>query len=386
LHGSFCAGRREKNIFKNSAMNTYLFRLFFVASLAPIIICAQGGSSQNKYYSINDFQSVKKYDIHIHIETEDSNFLKQAEKDNFHLLNINVAGLPSSIEQQQKLTLTAIKKFPALVHYATTFDVKNWDDPKWEAAAIEYLRASFDSGAIAVKVWKNIGMELKDSSGRFIMIDNPRFDSVLNFISKHKITLLSHQGEPKNCWLPLDKMTVSRGKKYFSKHPQYHMYLHPEYPSYDDQINARDQMIAKHPDLKIVCLHLGSLEWDLDEIAKRLDRFPNMAIDVAARMEDLQRTAALNWKKIRDFFIKYQDRILYGTDLTANPGNDGFKIRERAHQKWVDDWKFFVSNEKLTNNDGIDFKGLKLPRQVINKLYAGNARKWIPGVGRIENQ
>jgi hypothetical protein len=63
------------------------------------------------------------------------------------------------------------------------------------------------------------------------MIDDPRLDTVLNFIAQTGITLLSHQGEPKNCWLPIDQMTVEGDKRYFKENPKYRMYLHPEYPS-----------------------------------------------------------------------------------------------------------------------------------------------------------
>ncbi len=66
------------------------------------------------------------------------------------------------------------------------------------------------------------------------------------------------------------------------------MYLHPEFPSYEDQIKARDHMLEKHPDLKFIGAHLGSLEWSADELAKRLDKFPNMVVDMAARISHLQ--------------------------------------------------------------------------------------------------
>ncbi len=274
---------------------------------------------------------------------------------------------------------------PGLVSFASSFEVDKWNDTAWLATTLDYLKHSFDQGAIAVKVWKNIGMELRDKNGKFVMIDDARFDPVLNFIAGNKITLLSHQGEPKNCWLPVEQMTVNGDKEYFTNHPQYHMYLHPEYPSYEDQINARDRMIAKHPDLKIVSVHLASLEWNVDEIAKRLDRFPNMAVDIAARIEHLQYTAATDWQKIRDFFIKYQDRILYGTDIVQDAGQPDTAAASFIHARWMNDWKFFVTDEQLTNGDKKTYKGLRLPRNVVDKIYTTNAEKWIPGIGKREN-
>ena len=151
-------------------------------------------------------------------------------------------------------------------------------------------------------------MAYKDSAGRFIMIDDPKFDPVIEFIIEQEKTVMAHFGEPKNCWLPLDQMTVNNDRNYFKNHPEYHMYLHPEYPCYDDQINARDRFVEKQPDMRFVGAHLGSLEWDVDELAKRLDKFPNMAVDMAARISHLQHQTKLNREKVREFLIRYQDR------------------------------------------------------------------------------
>lgn len=333
----------------------------------------------NEYYAASDFHSTKKYDNHIHIESDNKILLEQAKKDNFRLLNINGDWGPVNVDEQERYALKAIKEYPDLVAYASSFDVKNWNDTEWTKQTLQRLEKSFSNGAVGVKVWKNIGMELKDAQGKFIMIDHPRFDTILDFIEKNNITLLSHQGEPRNCWLPLDQMTVQGDRNYFSEHPQYHMYLHPEYPSYEDQINARDRMLEKHPNLRIVSVHLASLEWDVNEIAKRLDRFPNLAVDIAARIEHLQNTATTDWQKIHDFFIKYQDRIIYGTDFLESENSTQAMAKE-VHDKWINDWKFFVTNEALTNSDKMKYKGLKLPKSVVDKIYAKNIEKWIPAV------
>lgn len=164
------------------------------------------------------------------------------------------------------------------------------------------------------------------------------------------------------------------------------MYKHPEYPSYEDQINARDHMVEKHPDLKVVSVHLASLEWNVDEIAKRLDKYPNMAVDMAARISHLQHQAATDWQKVHDFFIKYQDRLLYGTDIIVRPDEKvtPSEIKEGAHKVWLDDWQFFTTNEPLSNSSQKEYKGLKLPREVVDKIYYHNALKWIPGISKTQ--
>ena len=125
-------------------------------------------------------------------------------------------------------------------------------------------------------------------------------------------------------------MTIKGDKSYFSEHPEYHMYLHPEFPTYEEQVAARDHMLEKHPNLKFVGAHLGSLEWNVDELAARLDKFPNMAVDMAARISHLQYQSTKNWQKVHDFFIKYQDRILYATDIQVNGNESASDIKNKC--------------------------------------------------------
>lgn len=202
-----------------------------------------------------------------------------------------------------------INRNPGTLAYDNTFSLAGWDDSNWQQNQLDYLKESFDKGAIAVKVWKNVGMELRDKNGKFILIGDARFDPIIDYLAKRRIPLLGHLGEPKNAWLPLDQMTIKGNQSYFSKHREYHMYLHPEYPTYDHQINARDRMLEKYPDLRLIGVHLGSLEWSVDELDKRLNKFPNIAVDIAARISGLQYQALTNWKDVRDFFIKYQEGL-----------------------------------------------------------------------------
>lgn len=131
-----------------------------------------------EYYTIDDFVFVEKYDGHLHLNTHGESFVRQSEEDNFKLITINVdvASDFPTVEQQQDFAVQQLKKFPKSVHFASTFSVKNFDEANWLKETIAFLKNSFSAGAIAVKVWKNIGMELKDIDGNFVMIDHPVFD------------------------------------------------------------------------------------------------------------------------------------------------------------------------------------------------------------------
>ena len=336
-------------------------------------------SCDNENYRVEDFNSVKKIDTHTHHNAESTALAEQAEADNFILLAVNV-DVPDYLDlsEQQRLALLQKEKFPEQIEFLSAFTLTNWDSARWAEQTIQQLKTSFEKGALGIKLWKNIGMVYKDASGKFIMADDPKFDRVIQFVIDQNKTVMAHLGEPKNCWLPLEEMTVNNDRDYFKEHPEYHMYLHSECPSYEDQINARDRFVAKHPDMRFVGAHLGSLEWDVKELAKRLDKFPNMAVDMAARIGHLQYQSITNRDEVRNFFINYQDRIIYATDSGISSTSDPEETKKNLHQTWMDDWKFFVTDEVMTTPEvNGSFHGLKLPKTVIDKIYYANAIHWF---------
>jgi predicted TIM-barrel fold metal-dependent hydrolase len=323
-----------------------------------------------------EFASFPKADVHVHLRTFDATFVQQAITDNFRLLSICVRSSSQDyIDEQFERAKYQTQKFPETVAFVTTFSMEEWGTENWQTKTIYKLKQDFDAGAIGVKVWKDIGMTFRDRSGKFIMIDDPVFDPVFDFIASENKIVVAHIGEPKNCWLPLDSMTVNNDRGYFKNHPEYHMYLHPEYPTYDEQIAARDHMLEKHPDLTVIGAHLGSLEWDVDELAKRLDRFPNFAVDMAARICHFQ---VQDRTKVRNFIQKYQDRLLYATDLGQNDDSDPVQLRERLHQTWYADWQYFATDTRLTS-DAVNgsFQGLYLDNTTLKKIYYKNAVSWL---------
>lgn len=332
-------------------------------------------NTQEGYYTLQDYKKVKKFDVHIHVNTAETYFMELAKKDNFQFLVIvddRPFGLPMA--GQQQYAIQHLKNFPELMNFATTFSVKDWDQANWTQTTIASLKQSIAKGARAVKIWKNIGMDLRDKNGKFVMLDHPRLDPVFDYLEKEQIPLIGHNGEPRDCWLPLAEMTFS--KAYYGAHPEYHMFLHPEYPSYDDQIMARDNRLKRNPRLKFVGAHLGSLEWSLDELALRLDKFPQMSVDLS-RMSNLQLHALKNWQKTHDFFIKYQDRLIYGSDKAINSTAQPVEMQKNLHEAWMRDWKFYVSKEKINLAGFGELKGLNLPKEVVDKIYFKNAQKWL---------
>ena len=331
-------------------------------------------------YSMADYDRVVKVDVHMHLHNPSPAFMEAARRQKFKVLTINVdyPDFPP-LDDQQRVAIELAKRFPRDVAWVASFPVDGSDQPGWLAATRQRVAASTKAGAVGVKVWKNIGMGLRNAEGQLVMIDDARFAPLFDDFARHGIPLLGHQGEPHNCWLPLEKMTVNNDREYFKAHPQYHMALHPEMPSWEAQMAARDRMVAAHPGLRFIGVHLASLERDVDELAAFLDRFPTAVVDVAARVGQLQYQSQKDRERVRRFFIKYQDRLMYGSDISQGPEQDGAALAAEAEAVWRMHWRYFNTADSFQVADlDAPVQGLALPRGVVDKLYRLNAQRAFP--------
>ena len=352
-----------------------------VCAVLGLASCAPAAAADPGFYTPEDFARVVKVDAHMHIHGPAEHLMAQAIADNFRILTIDV-DYPDypPIKTQERDAVSLRTRYPGRVAFATTFSVENFQSPTWGADTVRDVAAAVAEGAVGVKIWKNIGMTLRDPDGRYVMPDDPRFTPLLRYLEQHHLVLLGHQAEPLNCWLPPEKMTVRSDREYFEEHPQYYMYRHPEMPSHDFILDARDRMLAAHPDLRFDAVHLASLEWDVDKGAAFLERFPRARVDVAARMVHLEYQAASDPERVRRFLIRYQDRILYGSDDAYGPNDQDASAVADVHQGWVEDWRFLTSADPLHSQDfDATFRGLHLPSVVVDKIYRRNAEKLFPG-------
>jgi predicted TIM-barrel fold metal-dependent hydrolase len=153
------------------------------------------------------------------------------------------------------------------------------------------------------------------------------------------------------------------------------MYGKPGAPVKDAILAARDRVLARYPKLRVVGCHLGSDEDDLERLARRLDAYPNFAVDTAARVRYL---AHANRDQAREFLTRYQDRILYATDFSLRDGSPGAAARslQATHDR---DWQFF-SRGDVMEYAGPRVRGLELPAGVLRKIFRENALRWLPGL------
>lgn len=351
------------------------------ACLLCVRLAVQPAWAASEHYLATDFARVAKIDAHVHANSDELDFLNVAVADGFQLLSINVdypdfPPLPRQAEIAHRLRAVDPRHF----FFATTFSMRGFGTPGWVAETLRGVAAEVAQGALAVKIWKNVGMIERDPSGRLIRLDDARFDPVVRYLLRRRLPLVLHQAEPKNCWLPLDQMTTDNDRSYFREHPEYYMYLHPELPSYESLLSAQDRFVTRYPALSVVGAHLASLEWSVAEVGRFLDTHPRATVDLAARMTQVQFQSRRNLAAVRRFFIRYQDRILYGSDLTAEPRPasavpDGpAAIAAEADAFWRSDWLYLATSDTQYIQDlGADVAGLALPKAVIRKIYHDNA-------------
>jgi hypothetical protein len=329
---------------------------------------------------MRDFPRVEKIDAHMHVHGPADRLVAQAIADHFRILTINVDAPDDPPIREQRLAAISLReRYPGRVAFAATFSVEGFQSPGWSTAVLRDIDAAVAQGAVGVKIWKNIGMALRDADGSYVMPDDLRLEPVIAHLERDHIVLLGHQAEPRNCWLPVERMTVRSDREYFEAHPQYYMYRHPEMPSQETILAARDRMLSAHPGLRFDAVHLASLEWDVDKVAAFLDRFPNASVDVAARMVHLEYQAASHPDKVRRFLIRYQDRVLYGSDDAYGPDDSDPRAVAEVHTDWLNDWRFLVTSDRMHSADfDAGFRGLHLPRAVVDKIYWRSAEALFP--------
>jgi len=358
--------------------------LFFTSCLLTISCCPISvecnAQTLKKFYTASDFKTISKIDSHVHIKSWETAFAEQAKSIKMDFVNIAVHSDDSAeMHLRHETGFHQQEQNPRQFTMIASFPLSGWDTTEWIPDTIDYIDKVKSRGARGLKVWKNIGMEFRDQDGTLIMIDHPRLRPIFDHIDQAGLVLIGHLGEPKNCCLPLEQMAVKNDRNYFERHLEYHMFLHPEMPTYEQQIAARDRMLSQHNNLKFIGAHFGSIEWSVEELGRFLDRFPNASVDTAARIGQLQYQSQMDREKVQTFMIHYQDRIIYGTDLTFAPPVASQALFASATQRWQRDWNYFCTDQSISVPElDSPVKGLKLPRAVVDKIYYQNTKRLFP--------
>ena len=347
-----------------------------IAVMAVSIVLGQ--SAPPPPGDISGFAALAPIDAHAHLYQDNPAFAAFFDRLKLRILNVLVIDdrdpYAKGLEPQRTDALKVARRTGGRAVICTTFSPYGFEEPGFAQKAIRQLDADFAQGAVAVKIYKVMGMEMKSKAGKYVMPDDPGFEPVYKAIAARKKTVLAHIAEPDSCWQPPDK--ASPDYEYYRQNPQEYAYKHPEWPSKAAILAARDHLLEVNPELRVVGAHLGSMEANVDEIARRLDRYPNFAVDTAARVPYFMLQPR---DKVRAFLIKYQDRILYATDQVVMPKDDTKKQIAEWNSTFERDWKFF-STTQTVEYLGRRYQGIALPAPVLRKLFHDNAVRWLPGI------
>jgi len=247
--------------------------------------------------------------------------------------------------------------------------------PKTQARAIEQAHRD---GARGLKILKTLGLYLRENitSGTLVRIDDARFDPMWDACGQLNMPVAIHISDPIAFFTPTDRFNERYEE--LNNHPDWSFYG-GDFPSNADLIAARNRMIARHPTTQFVTVHVGNFSEDLKNVGENLDRFPNMSVDIAARIGELGRQPMT----ARKFFDKFQDRVLFGTDAT--PHGDEFPQQVFNDQLYEIYYRFLETNDeyfdyapaKIPPQGRWRIYGIDLPDSILRKVYSENAARLL---------
>jgi predicted TIM-barrel fold metal-dependent hydrolase len=237
------------------------------------------------------------------------------------------------------------------------------------------LHEAVEAGAHGLKVWKTLGLRARDSTGQVVPVDDPRLDPLWATAGELGIPVTIHVADPIAFFEPLD----ARNERWeeLRANPDWHFWptrprdlpQHEGFPPFDELIDGLEAVVARHRRTTFIGAHVGCAAEDLRRVATILERCPNFHVDIAARISELGRQPYT----ARDFFVRWADRILFGTDLSPDPA------MYAIHYRFLEtlDESFDYGLDEVPDQGRWQIHGLGLPADVLERVYALNARRLI---------
>jgi predicted TIM-barrel fold metal-dependent hydrolase len=307
-------------------------------------------------------------DIHSHQSTpisagEYDRVIKGMESNNLQIL-VNLSGSSGDRLRQGVDALRASKYKDRMVLFAN-INFRESVGPGFGAQAAKQLEADVKAGAAGLKIFKDLGMFVRKADGSRLHVDDPELDAIWETCARLNIPVLIHIAEPPAFFEPLDY-----SNERWLELALYADRRHQTGVRFEELMTERNNMIRKHPNTRYILAHFGWHASDLARAGKLLDSHPNVFYDVAAVLYDFGRQP----RTAHEFFVKYQDRILFGKD-SYQPDEYPYYWRVfETHDEYFDYYRDYHAFWKLY--------GIGLPDQVLKKLYYQNALKVAPGLPR----
>jgi predicted TIM-barrel fold metal-dependent hydrolase len=232
------------------------------------------------------------------------------------------------------------------------------------------LRDSASRGARGVKLWKDIGLRLRDEHGELFFLDDPRLAPVWDAVAAAGIPILVHTADPAAFFRPLDA-TNERLEELLA-HPDWHFHG-PSFPSMSRLLDALEKCVAANPSVTFIGAHVGCYAEDLGWVDRMLTSYPNFNVDIAARIAELGRQP----RAARRLMMEHPDRVLLGTDAFP-PRREDYATYLRFLS--TDDEHFPYSDSNPPGTGRWRISGLDLPAEVLSQVVGGNARRLVPAL------
>ncbi|MFO0808192.1 MAG: carbohydrate-binding family 9-like protein [Gemmataceae bacterium] len=312
-------------------------------------------------------------DIHNHLGGGKERLTPEAVKR--YLTELDEAGVKTVVNldggwgDRLKETLAALDEtYPGRFLTFALVNFDGIDSPDWTDREVKRLEEGFKAGAKGLKFHKTFGLRYRYKDGKLVTIDDPKLDPIWELCGKYNRPVVIHIADPAAFFTPLDRFNERWHE--LNKNPNW-LFYGGDNPKRQDLLDQLHRVIARHPKTTIVNTHFGNNAEDLASVGEKLDKYPNMYVDIDARISELGRQPYT----ARKFFLKYQDRIMFGTDTT--PRRDAYRTYYRFLE--TDD-EYFDSSPSHHRQGFWNIYGIYLPDDVLQKVYHKNAERVMYGL------
>jgi predicted TIM-barrel fold metal-dependent hydrolase len=324
-------------------------------------------------------ERLRRIDFHTHLQPGSVPLIAQLLELGGIDIAVNLAGVPAGYLAPY---LELERAFPGRILTFAGIDWRLAGQPDFGALAAQDLELAVQRGARGLKISKALGLAVQRPDGTLLPIDAPELDAVFDKAGELGVPVAIHVADPMAFWRPIDddnerlqELSINPGWSYYGR----------DVPSHKELLEQAERRYARHPKTTFVSVHVGGAPEDLAVVTRLLERYENLYVDLAARVPELGRRPV----EARAFLMRFQDRVLFGTDLGAGPGGVMLGAPLAWRETWEDAVRFFSSTWRFFETRDRQFEhptpiqgewkidGVGLPEGVLRKIYADNAAKLL---------
>ncbi|MEP3389715.1 MAG: amidohydrolase family protein [Reichenbachiella sp.] len=319
-------------------------------------------------------------DAHIHVHAETIDRAIRVMDQNYIVFGNSIGLTKNDFNAFAKAYLPFKDRLGAMYRY----DWTPWQSSaKFIQSAPDELEAAVEKGALGVKIWKDLGLTVKDEKGQLVAIDDERLMPIWERAEKLNCIVAFHTVDPVAFFEPWNEHN-ERWEE-LELHPDWSFADQSKYPSRTSVLEQRNNVIKAFPNLKFQCVHMANYSENFDIIDNWMQEMPNMMLDTSARLGELGRQDPAVGKA---FFEKYQDRIMFGTDRMFRPDGDvqgagpkKYFTKEEDNRFYEAHWRYFQTESRGVDHPtpiqgNWDIDGIGLDEQVVKKIYWDNAYQY----------